>query len=446
MIHETLTPLPFPVLSSFEQAPRPLPVNRDRARMVMDRHGIDGLVALRPHNVFYLSNSWPVVTDFGGELPAMATFARDPDQPGFFIGTPGSAWDLLKGDREVPEIITFTAVENWQDYIHASPERMKVEPVAWGSSHPHSFAVDPAGVMSPREARWRSAQEEARPDSAPSIEWALARALRQSGLAHGRIAVDDMRVVWLLSRIGFDTVTCVPGDSIFREIRLVKQAHEIALIRQAQEASRNAAIAASRSLAPGMTYTEARAAFGMEAARHGAEIGFLLLGMTQGMLPDEVVREGRSYMIDCGARYQHYMGDFARTVSIGDPTATLTARHKAQQVGRAAALEAIRPGMMFSQINAIAREAMVKAGMPGDVIAACHLHSVGLQHDDQPTRSDVPYPVMLDIPLEAGMCVTLDLPFIEIGWGAGHNEDLLLITDNGFDYMNAPDDPLLVVG
>ncbi|MDE1150116.1 MAG: M24 family metallopeptidase [Azospirillaceae bacterium] len=425
---------------------RPLPLNRDRARMVMERHGIDGLVALRPHNVYYLSNTWPVFTDFGGEFPALATFPSDPSQPGFFVGTSGSAWDLLKGDREVPEYITFSGVENWQDYIDATPEQMRKEPVPYGTTLQHRFAVNPDNDLSPREARWNATQQGFQPNNAASIEWALVRALQQSGLAGGRIAVDDMRIAHLLSRIGYEAVTCVPGDNIFREIRLVKQAHEIDLIRRAQMASREAALAAARSLAPGMTYQEARANFTATAATHGAEIGFLLIGITQGMLPDEVVRAGRSYMIDCGAKYQHYMGDFARTVSIGDPTATLLRRHQAQQIGRAAALEHIRPGVMFSEVNAIGRAAMIKAGMPSEVIAACHLHSVGLQHDDQPTRDDVPYPIPQDFALQPGMCVTLDLPYIELGWGAGHNEDLLLITDSGFEFLNAPDDPMIVAG
>ncbi len=421
----------------------PLPVNKSRAYEVLDRLGLDGLIALRPHNVYYLSNTWPVVTDFGSEFPAMATFAADPAQPSFFIGTGGSAWDLAIGDREVPELITFAGVQNWQNYVNADADAMKIEPISAGASA-RGNAIHPDGPLSPLEQRWTEAQARYNPASAPSIEWALVRALKESGLERGRIAVDDMRIAYLLERIGFDTVTLVPGDNVFREIRIVKQDHEIDLIRKAQQASRAAAMAAARALAPGMTYVEARSIFTKEAADHNAEIGFLLIGMSQGLLPDGVVQNGRSYMIDCGAKYSHYMGDFARTISIGEPSATLKARMAAQQAGRAAALEKVRPGALFSEVESAAREAMIKAGMPSDVIAACYLHSVGLQHDDQPTRDDVPYNVRRDRPLEKGMCVTLDLPFMEIGWGAGHNEDLLLISDSGFELLNSPEDALVV--
>ena len=43
------------------------------------------------------------------------------------------------------------------------------------------------------------------------------------------------------------------------------------------------------------------------------------------------------------------------------------------------------------------------------------------------------------------MTVTLDLPYIEIGWGAGHNEDLLRITKTGYEILNDPGEPLVVV-
>lgn len=427
---------------------RPLPVNKPRAYEILDRLGIDGLIALRPQNVYYLTNTWPVTTQFGGEIPALATFSRDPNQPDFFIGTTGSGWEFFNGDREVCDFMPFSGVANWRDYMAADAQQLAIEPQSVsGLMNNGGFAVKPEGEFADREKVWRHVQESYNPSAAPSIEWALVKALKESGLRGKKVAVDDMRIAFMLQTIGFEDITILPyGDNVFLEIRMIKQAHEIELMRKAQLASQWAARAAAHSLEPGMTYEDARIRFAAEAARHGAEVAFLLLGVTQGLLPDGVVREGRSYMIDCGAYYRHYMGDFARTVSIGEPSAALKTRFKAQQIGRAAAYEKIKPGVKFSEIQTTAREAMVKAGMPSDVVAACLLHSVGLQHGDQPYRSDtMPYHIGGDWVLEKGMAVTLDLPFLEIGWGAGHNEDLLLITDNGYELMNSADEPLIVV-
>src|SRR5438094_878678 len=60
-------------------------VNKPRAYAVMEEHGIDGLVALNPINVYYLANTITVGTKFRAEYPAFATFPRDPQQPSFLI-------------------------------------------------------------------------------------------------------------------------------------------------------------------------------------------------------------------------------------------------------------------------------------------------------------------------------------------------------------------------
>ena len=43
------------------------------------------------------------------------------------------------------------------------------------------------------------------------------------------------------------------------------------------------------------------------------------------------------------------------------------------------------------------------------------------------------------------MTITVDLPYIEMGCGAGHNEDLILITATGHDTLHATEEPLLVI-
>jgi Xaa-Pro aminopeptidase len=47
--------------------------------------------------------------------------------------------------------------------------------------------------------------------------------------------------------------------------------------------------------------------------------------------------------------------------------------------------------------------------------------------------------------LEENMTITMDLPYIEVGWGAGHNEDLIRITKTGYEPLNEESDPLVVV-
>ncbi len=215
-------------------------------------------------------------------------------------------------------------------------------------------------------------------------------------------------------------------------------------MRIAQRITRESAVAAARALEPGMTYQDFRQRLFTEAVARGGEPGFVLLGITQGLLPGGIVRRGDSYLLDCSIHYQMYQGDFARTVTIGEPRAESMRRFRAQQAGREAAFEMIRAGVPFRKVEQVAYEAMVKAGMPKNV-PAISLHSVGLQHGDDPQRERLAFKVRDDHVLAADMTVTLDLPYLEIGEGAGHNEDLLRITSTGYELLNDPADPLIVV-
>jgi Xaa-Pro aminopeptidase len=129
---------------------------------------------------------------------------------------------------------------------------------------------------------------------------------------------------------------------------------------------------------------------------------------------------------------------------IGEPTAENMKRFKAQQIAREAAFEIIKAGVPFERVEQVAREAALKAGMP-EGVPVFGLHSVGLQHGDDPLRLDVPFGARDHYVLAENMTVTLDLPYIEIGSGAGHNEDLLRITRNGYEILNDPADALVVV-
>ena len=61
-------------------------VNRERAMEVMEREGLDALVAVTPNNVLYLSD---FDTDFLYDVPwvACAILPRDPDIPPCLVAT-----------------------------------------------------------------------------------------------------------------------------------------------------------------------------------------------------------------------------------------------------------------------------------------------------------------------------------------------------------------------
>ncbi len=210
---------------SFPQIDGKALVNYPRAYEVMEQEGVDGLIALNFMNVYYLTSTVTIFTKFRADFASFATFPRDPDQPRYLIGTIPQGWDFAnRAGDELPELMPYAGVANWQEYVDASPEQLAIKPEA----HRGGWNINPDLLDTPRERGWAAAQEKYLAMAEPGQAWALAEALRASGLDSGTIAVDDMRIKYLLESIGAaDKITFVPGANIFRKIRSIKSPVEI---------------------------------------------------------------------------------------------------------------------------------------------------------------------------------------------------------------------------
>ncbi len=412
-------------------------VNKPRAYAIMEQFKLDGLIALNPINVYYFTNTTPTMTKFRSDVGGLATFARDPKQPSFLITSNPQSWDLVNGDREVPEVITYSGALNWDN---PTPEQRKIEPKAMMGG----YAVRKGAKLTAREQRWADAQTKYNTTAAAGPAWGIVKALKASGLTKGRIGVDDMRIKYMLDEIGFEGITIVPAENIIRYIRMVKSEPEIALMRIAGFNNGIASMNTIKAIEKGMRFGEIEDRFRAECAALGSEMTSFLAGVTIGLLPDGETVPGKAFLIDAVSHFRQYHGDFSRTVCIGEPPKDVLARAKANKAGRDAVHAAIKPGIKFSELTKIGFETQVKAGMPREILIVSP-HTLGLEHGDSPFRIEGPYSKPVDHVLEENMVLTVDLPYIEVGWGAGHNEDLIRVTKTGFEYFNTLSEPLEVV-
>jgi Xaa-Pro aminopeptidase len=198
-----------------------------------------------------------------------------------------------------------------------------------------------------------------------------------------------------------------------------------------------------KAIEKGMTFQEVERRFQAECAIRGSEMTSFLAGVSIGLFPDGQAVAGKPFLIDAVSHFRQYHGDFSRTVCIGEPPKDVLARAKANKAGRDAAFAAVKAGVKFSELKRIAKDAQVKSGMPSEIIII-NPHSVGLEHGDNPVRLDAGGPP-IDTVLEENMVITIDLPYIEVGWGAGHHEDMIRVTKTGYDPMHQEGDPLVVV-
>ena len=286
------------------------------------------------------------------------------------------------------------------------------------------------------EKRWETGK-------AATPEWGLIHALKEAGLINGKVAVDDMRNKDILNTLGQDTVTCLPGDNTFRKIRMIKSEVELGHMRRIAQANQDACMAMLSQVELGMTKADIDNIFMVEAAKRGAKAMWIASGTIGGFRHGEVV-EGQAMMVDAVSQTNFYHGDFGRTWCVGEPPKDVLERIRLTRLASDIAHEAVRPGMKYSELRDTVTTAVKKASPTGWTMGVGQ-HSVGLQHTDKPYRDGLPFVVGDDLTFEENMTLTIDLPQVEIGWGATHLENLIAITKDGFEPLGTMSDPLVIL-
>jgi Xaa-Pro aminopeptidase len=98
--------------------------------------------------------------------------------------------------------------------------------------------------------------------------------------------------------------------------------------------------------------------------------------------------------------------------------------------------------MRYGELAERCVAAIRRHGFPEFVLAVPH--SIGLQHTDDPAPMTLAGPDYGDPVLEPDMVINVDLPYIEVGWGAVHLEDTLLVTRDGCEPLTSMQMDLLV--
>jgi Xaa-Pro aminopeptidase len=424
---------PRPASEILRDAP---PMNLERAREVMEAEGLDGLIVSNPVNVYHMTGHWPASARMGPHFRLSALLSRDADQPIALVSPEFTYYYLLadNGYRYPQAIYLFTGPADTAAFAAASEAGYTGQPAAAASRLFVDRGFEPVSQREQaRQAAVRSAMT-LTPVSA-SREFALLRAVRDLGLERGRIATDDPGVTALLGTAGI-AATLSSADDTLKRIRLIKSPREIELMGLASAANVAAADAAMSLAREGATLRELRTSFFTEAARRGNRGVFMVLDGMAGEGVDATLQDGQAFLFDAVSEGAGYHGDYARTVFVGEPAPTMRRVTQGIELGWAAVREALKPGLRMSEIAAIGRAAMRKAGYDFNVIF--QPHSVGLYHGDAFGLGDHP--------LQEHMVLSVDCPIMETGvGGSAHLEDLMLITRDGAEPIHEVTPAVMVV-
>lgn len=272
-------------------------------------------------------------------------------------------------------------------------------------------------------------------------EAAATDALKSWGLrASGKIAVDQA-VPWmhaaplLAAAPHYEFVT---GSEVMSDVRAIKSPDELALMRSATIAAREAIDQVVAQLHEGASEEDLEKQF-IAAAQDetgAAESWILMLfGPSSAEPHGSPLRRKRAadevVLFDFGTSRSKYRSDTTRTVLYGQ--APDEAKRVWQTVSDAywAARRAVRPGMTFTELDAVARRVIESAGYGGQFTHGLG-HGIGLEVHERP----FPEPVG-DFPLRAGMTITIEPGIYLPGRFGVRLEDTVVITEEGCEPIYA---------
>jgi Xaa-Pro dipeptidase len=280
----------------------------------------------------------------------------------------------------------------------------------------------------------------------------VASILRERG-ATARIGIEETMPFTFAEEIGaaLPSAKLVSATAVTAGCRMIKDAHELALMRRAGEITTHAFRAVFQSLREGMTQGEVSALAADAHRRLGMSGGALVLfgadaAFPHGTTRPQPLRSGEFVLMDGGGRLFGYASDITRTGIFGAPP-TDRQRQVWDVVRRAqqAAFAAARPGVEAQSVDAAARRVVDEAGFGPEYRLFAHRvgHGIGMDGHEWTylVRGNT-------TKLRPGMCFS-DEPGIYIPGELGvRHEDVIFITESGAENMTkwtgTPEDPVVV--
>jgi Xaa-Pro dipeptidase len=274
----------------------------------------------------------------------------------------------------------------------------------------------------------------------------VAQGLRTLGVSTGAIGIEETVKHVFAAGVGAaaPSVRTVSGTPVTAGCRMVKDEHELALMRHASLVTLKAYEAAYKSLKEGMTQSDFARLVSQAHERLGYSGGAgVQVGeysaLPHGSATPQVVREGSILLIDGGCKVEGYSSDLSRTFVLGKATDRMKQVFELEHAAQTAALKSAKPGVQCQAVDAAARKVIEDGGFGPGYKYFTHRVGHGMGMDGH----EWPYLVKGNtLPLEKGMTFS-DEPGIYIPGEFGVRlEDDMYITETGAELFT-PQSPSL---
>lgn len=184
----------------------------------------------------------------------------------------------------------------------------------------------------------------------------------------------------------------VPFNSKIYDLRAVKEAWELELMRKAQAIADTAFTEVLTKIKVGMTEKELQAELIYCLLKNGGEglsfdpivVSGPNTSLPHGVATDRVIREGDFITLDFGVLYKGYCSDMTRTVAVGYATEEMEKVYNTVLQAQLAGIAASRAGVPGKDVDAAARQVIADAGY-GPYFGHGYGHSLGMEVHESPS-------------------------------------------------------------
>lgn len=227
------------------------------------------------------------------------------------------------------------------------------------------------------------------------------------------------------------------AQPLVERMRLVKDAEEIRLIKEAAALGASLFECAVNVIRPGVQENEVAGRMELAARQSGADkMSFETIiasgarsALPHGRASTAVIPEQGFVVCDFGVILHGYCSDRTRTVWVGQPTAEARRVYAAVLEAQQAAIAAIRPGIRVGEVDRAARNVLKRSGLAQHFTHSTG-HGVGLEIHEAPRIARGQQEE-----LQAGMVITVEPGVYLPGqWGV-RIEDMVVVTERGGEVL-----------
>lgn len=278
----------------------------------------------------------------------------------------------------------------------------------------------------------------------------LKESIDEKGIQISQLAIEKSHVtVERLESLkeNFQQASFTRLDDQLNMMRVVKDAEELTILRQAAEYADYAIEVGVSEIAEGKTELEILAAIELALKKKGiTHMSFDTMVLSgpktaspHGKPGERKIQQGDFILFDLGVIYKGYCSDITRTVAFGEPSEAQKDVYETVRKAEQDAVDAVKPGVRAMDLDKIARDVISEAGY-GEFFTHRLGHGLGISVHEYPSVTG-----NNEMALMEGMVFTIEPGIYHPEITGVRIEDDVVVTKDGVEVLTKYPKELIII-